>query len=244
MVILILFYEVAAFFLVVISWLFFIPQFWSLEFKQLISCIKKLNVLLKIQVVSFTFLIAIPNKVFINNGVRNYKFLLWSLVLIGFANYSTPAAFLYISLQVMILESYLIGKFFHSDVFINHVSKLFESTFVDSYIDYFYGNPAKAAYEKAKVGLAAGAGKLLSDKLYEAEEKLASAQSELQVARGMLQKDALPMSIESQNELQQKFKDQILKEMTLHRFEEKVRADVDKLWGGVKESVSKGSSDV
>lgn len=151
--IIIFFIEAANLVLVIISFIIFLPQFWSVDVRHIIIECKEFPLLIKLKLFLFTVLVAIPNKVLVNNNMKKLRFICWTIILLIFSSFTIYAAFLYIALQFIIIESYFIGLFFHTDWFSRYIVKFFKKDFVDYYIVYFYGNASKAAAEKFGLGI-------------------------------------------------------------------------------------------
>ena len=122
-----------------------------------IAYFKDLPIYNKFVFICFTIFCAIPNKIYVNNGIHGF-FVSFSIFLIIVLAHIFPVLILlYIMFWIFVLDSYFFAIAYQSiSIYSNFVNKqLFngDTQFSKEYFDFFWGNMSKGGASNGKMGI-------------------------------------------------------------------------------------------
>lgn len=154
----VLIFEFFEFMVVFIGFLYFYLVYYNHSMiLKFMSYFKQLPIYNKILTIWFSVIFAIPNKIFVNNGLNKFVITFSIFLVVIISHVFVPFILLYIMFWVLVLESYFFAVAYENNISFRNVinNNLFNgnSQFAKEYFNFFWGNMRSGGSGASKAGV-------------------------------------------------------------------------------------------
>ena len=207
-----------------------------------IAYFKDLPIYNKFVFICFTIFCAIPNKIYVNNGINGF-FVSFSIFLLIVLSHIFPALILiYLMFWVLVAESYFFALAYESiSVYRNFINKhLFngDTKFAKEYFSFFWGNMSKGGSSRGKLGIFGSLVGTVYSGIRIAESRFVRAQGKIETYEYYERLRTQPKNVDEFFKLRDQMEDKIIdKETVVLKAEKRVQEIGGEIVKLIKDSI-------